>query len=182
MGSSNLTQKALTVNKEWNLLISPDSDEEINNEIIETFNEYWTEAIPLCECIDEYTNLYNENKKIQIDSWIKPRHKTLTPNNMQKSFIKNLRKSLAKNDKKGLLISATGTGKTFASAFALKEINPKKILFLVHREQIAKQAMKSYGKIFHEKTLGILSGNKKDYSVDFLFSTVQMMSNKENYE
>ena len=93
MGSSNLTQKALTVNKEWNLLISPDSDEEINNEIIETFNEYWTEAIPLCECIDEYTNLYNENKKIQIDSWIKPRHKTLTPNNMQKSFIKNLRKS-----------------------------------------------------------------------------------------
>lgn len=182
MGSSNLTQKALTVNKEWNLLISPDSDEEINNEIIETFNEYWTEAIPLCECIDEYTNLYNENKKIQIDSWIKPRHKTLTPNNMQKSFIKNLRKSLAKNDKKGLLISATGTGKTFASAFALKEINPKKILFLVHREQIAKQAMKSYGKIFHEKTLGILSGNKKDYSVDFLFSTVQMMSKKENYE
>ena len=182
MGSSNLTQKALTVNKEWNLLISPDSDEEINNEIIETFNEYWTEAIPLCECIDEYTNLYNENKKIQIDSWIKPRHKTLTPNNMQKSFIKNLRKSLAKNDKKGLLISATGTGKTFASAFALKEINPKKILFLVHREQIAKQAMKSYGEIFHEKTLGILSGNKKDYSVDFLFSTVQMMSKKENYE
>ena len=37
MGSSNLTQKALTVNKEWNLLISPDSDEEINNEIIEDY-------------------------------------------------------------------------------------------------------------------------------------------------
>ena len=35
MGSSNLTQKALTVNKEWNLLISPDSDEEINKKIID---------------------------------------------------------------------------------------------------------------------------------------------------
>jgi superfamily II DNA or RNA helicase len=53
-----------------------------------------------------------------------------------------------------------GTGKTYASAFALRSQNPKKALFLVHREQIAKQAIKSYRNVFGDsKNLGLLSGN-----------------------
>ena len=69
------------------------------------------------------------------------------------------------------------TGKTYASAFALREENPKKVLFLVHREQIAKQAIKSYKKVFGAtKTFGLLSGNEKNYNADYLFSTMQMMS------
>ena len=41
---------------------------------------------------------------------------------------------------RALLLSSTGTGKTLASAFALREMQPKRALFLVHREQIAKQS------------------------------------------
>src|SRR5699024_12535258 len=68
---------------------------------------------------------------------------------------------------KALLISATGTGKTYASAFALREEDAKKVLFLVHREQIAKQAIASYKKVFgNTRTFGLLSGNSKDYDVD----------------
>lgn len=47
-------------------------------------------------------------------------------------------------------LDTRGTGKTYASAFAVRELGYKKVLFLVHRNQIAEQAMKSYQKVFGE--------------------------------
>ena len=85
-----------------------------------------------------------------------------------------------KNVQKALLTSSTGTGKTLASAFAMREVHPERILFVVHREQIAKQALNSYRKVFGtEKTYGLLSGNHKDITADFIFATMQMMAKTE---
>lgn len=99
---------------------------------------------------------------------------------MQVSLIKEFRESLNRNDHRGLLISATGTGKTYASAFAIREMNPQRMLFIVHREQIAKQALNSYKNILsNNKTYGLLSGNSKDIEADCLFSTMQMMAKPE---
>ena len=62
----------------------------------------------------------------------------------------------------------------------MREENAKKVLFLVHREQIAKQAIASYKKVFGDtRSFGLLSGNSKDYDVDYLFSTMQMMAKAE---
>lgn len=70
-----------------------------------------------------------------------------------------------------------GTGKTYAAAFALREDNPKKALFVVHREQIAKQAIKSFSNVFgNTKKFGLLSGASKDYEADYLFATMNMMA------
>lgn len=137
------------------------------------------------EFIETYSLLYDVIKKqhqsIKQSSVVSIEAYKLRPNAIQLGFIENLKKIQNAGEKKALLISATGTGKTYASAFALREINPVKVLFLVHREQIAKQAINSYKKIFGEtKTFGLLSGNKKDYKADFLFSTMQMMSREEN--
>ena len=44
--------------------------------------------------------------------------------------------------------SNRGAGKQYASAFAMRELGFQRVLFLVHRNQIAKQAMKSYRKVF----------------------------------
>lgn len=79
-------------------------------------------------------------------------------------------------------MTRAGTGKTYASAFALRELNPSKALFLVHREQIAKQAIKSFKNVFGKtKTFGLLSGNSKDMEAQFLFSTMQMMAKPDIY-
>ena len=59
---------------------------------------------------------------------------------MQERFIANLRKILEQGEERALLISATGTGKTYASAFAMRELGFKRVLFLVHRVTLAKQA------------------------------------------
>lgn len=64
----------------------------------------------------------------------------------------------------------------------MQDQNPKRALFLVHREQIAKQALNSYKHVFgNTKTFGLLSGNSKDTDVDYLFATMQTMSKKEVY-
>ena len=56
-------------------------------------------------------------------------------------------------------------------------MNPKRILFLVHREQIAKQAMASFERVYNDPsiTFGLVSGNVKKYDATHVFSTMQMM-------
>jgi superfamily II DNA or RNA helicase len=80
------------------------------------------------------------------------------------------------------LISATGTGKTFLSAFDVKKFKPSKFLFVVHRLNIAKAAMKSYKSIFRGLgiKMGIYSGSARDLEADFIFCTVQTISKDEH--
>lgn len=189
VGSSNMTLSALTKNKEWNTRLVSTEQGEYAKEIIEEFRELWE---------SEYTSTYGDfieryrlnyelikkqkriAKQAEIPSIAQYR---LQPNSMQLAFIHNLQKLRNDGAKRALLISATGTGKTYASAFALREANPKKALFLVHREQIAKQAMNSYQKVFGDtKTFGLLSGNFKEYDEEYLFSTMQTMAKKDTLE
>ena len=68
------------------------------------------------------------------------------------------------------------------SVLYVQDQNPKRALFLVHREQIAKQALQSYRNVFgNTKTFELLSGNSKDINVDYLFATMQTMSKKDVY-
>lgn len=94
-----------------------------------------------------------------------------------------MRELIRQHKRRALLISATGTGKTYASAFALRDQNPSRVLFVVHREQIAKQSLQSYRRVFGNKVnMGLLSGSSRDYDADFLFSTMQMMAKPEIME
>lgn len=186
VGSSNMTLNALTKNKEWNTRLVSAEQGEFAQQIIREYRELWNMpcTVPYDEFIEQYRTNYEivkKQRKIAKQSEIPSIEQyRLQPNKMQEAFITNLKKLKQENVKRALLISATGTGKTYASAFALREDNPKKALFLVHREQIAKQAIASYKKVFGAtKTFGLLSGNSKDYDADFLFCTMQMMAKPE---
>lgn len=184
IGSSNMTNTALTTNREWNTKIVSTKSGEFVSEMLDEFEELWNHpnTYSYNAFIGAYRVHYEEYKKVKQKEDIKLPSKQLIPNSMQKAFISNLRKLRNENESKSLLISATGTGKTYASAFALQDQNPKKALFLVHREQIAKQALQSYKNVFkNTKTFGLLSGNSKDTDVDYLFATMQTMSKKEVY-
>lgn len=86
--------------------------------------------------------------------------------------------------KKALVVSATGTGKTYLGAFAVKEYKPKKFLYLVHREQIAKKALESFYRVIGGKKsdYGLLTGNKHDFDKKYLFGTVQTVSQEQILE
>ena len=192
IGSSNMTQSALTTNREWNTKIVSAEQGEYTQDVLAEFEQLWDSsyALPYEKFIDQYSESYVRNKVIRKQKEIARKQEvvrleefTLQPNSMQVGFIANLQKLREYGEEKALLISATGTGKTYASAFALREENPEKVLFLVHREQIAKQAIRSYKKVFgNTKSFGLLSGNSKEYDAEYLFSTMNMMARPEVHE
>ena len=89
IGSSNLTQKALTINKEWNLMASSSMDDDLANNVIDSFNIYWDYATPLPDCIEDYTKIYEESNKNRLKQEELTK-KVFKPNSMQKSFANNL--------------------------------------------------------------------------------------------
>ena len=195
VGSSNMTLGALTRNREWNTKMVSTEQGEFLTEIRQEFQQLWTSERTRSfeDFIDKYELLYRE---IQKQKKVATQGKAidllgyqLKPNSMQLNFIQNLQKLREEGENRALLISATGTGKTYASAFAMRDAAPGKALFVVHREQIAKQALKSYQRVLGKYKpdgspirYGLLSGNEKDYDADYLFSTMQMMSKEDVIE
>ena len=196
VGSSNLTQSALSTNHEWNTRIVSTTEGQYAKDIESEFNALWESSVCYDEYKDEYSKLFNKTKVERAELSKLTRtldlgySKVLVPNKMQEEFTCNLEQIIQAGGKRAMLISATGTGKTFASAFAVRKLfsdnilQNKKALFLSHREQINKQALKSYKRIFGEHiSMELLSGNQNDVckakGSSFLFSTMNMMAKEE---
>ena len=151
------------------------------------FYELWNSKHALS--FDEFYENYKEKyriikrqreiaKKEEVPSVEKYK---LQPNAMQVGFITNLRKIIAAGEERALLISATGTGKTYASAFAMRELGFKRVLFLVHRGQLARQTKKSYERIFDKSiSMGLVGAGHLDYDKDYVFAMVQTLNRDEH--
>lgn len=192
VGSSNMTSSALTTNREWNTKIVSTEQGEYTHNVVEEFDQLWNseQVLPFEEFIERYTDTYTRNKVIQKQKKLARETEIpslevyrLQPNSMQVGFINNLQKIYEAGENRALLISATGTGKTYASAFAMRELGFQRALFLVHRNQIAKQAMKSYRKVFGgQVVMGLVTGKHQKYDADFVFATIQTLSKDEILE
>lgn len=183
VGSSNLTQNALASNKEWNLQVSAIEDSKIIHKVQQEFESDFNSATPVTsEFIHEYEKLY-ERKRITLSELDEEKifENSIEPNAMQTTALSNLADIRSGGKYKALIISATGTGKTFLAAFDAQSQQPKRLLFVVHRLNIAKMAMKTFEKVFSgQKSMGIYSGKKRELDKDFLFSTVQTISKLEH--
>lgn len=187
IGSSNITRAALTTNREWNTRMISTDQGEMAQEIVGEFEELWNSPNTLS--FDEFYENYKERYKIikhqrdiakqdEITSIEKYR---LQPNSMQVGFITNLRKIIEAGESRALLISATGTGKTYASAFAMRELGYKRVLFLVHRGQLARQTKKSYQKIFGKNvSMGLVGAGYSEYDADYVFAMVQTLNRDDH--
>ena len=184
VGSNNLTQTALKANKEWSLKINSLANGALINNTLSQFQQMWQEAMPLTDIwLKQYTDKYHSLQKLKRQFATAQENistNDIAPNKMQQEALTALEKLQQDNKHKALLISATGTGKTYLSAFAVKKANPKRLLFLAHREQILKQACKTFAKIIPDIQYGILSANHKDFHKPYLFATINMLSKEEN--
>ena len=182
IGSSNLTMNALKINYEWNLRLTSFEQGEVIEQISNDLIEVWEEALPLSQdWITEYRKTYQPPAK-QVESVVEVKSNYIVPNKMQSVALKNLQELRNQGHKKGLVISATGTGKTYLSAFDVAQFKPKRMLFIVHREQILKKAMSDFRKVLGgpKEDFGILSGNRKDIHAKYLFATIQTIT-KDRY-
>ena len=182
IGSSNITSAALTTNREWNTKLVSTAQGEMSEDILREFDELWNSEYALDYDVfyEEYKQRYDiikAQREIASEGNITSleRYK-LKPNSMQVRFIANLKAILENDEKRALLISATGTGKTYASAFAMRELGFKRVLFLVHRASLAVQAKKSYQRVFGSTISVGLVGGYHEYDRDYIFATVETLN------
>ena len=177
VGSSNITRFALLKNFEWNVsLISKDNLDSYNDALIE-FELIWDKTLELdTKLIEKYRLQLN----YAIEKWdmdyVNAMDAKINPNSMQRKALRELRRYRDTGVKKALIISATGSGKTYLAAFDARNFGAKRLLYIVHRESILKDAKESFVKVFGaERTYGFYTGNENSLEADFIFATSNML-------
>ncbi|MGG0847085.1 DUF3427 domain-containing protein [Peribacillus simplex] len=193
VGSSNLTAHALKVNYEWNVKLTSHENGEIVHHFKNQFEEVWENAQTLTE---EWIAHYEKNHTQIVNSSVigqvtefPTSYKSnsikealeIVPNKMQQAALQEIQAVREAGKNKGLIISATGTGKTYLSAFDVRRLNPERMLFIVHREQILQKAKSNFNRVLGgiDKDFGILSGSNKQIDSKYLFATIQTISKEE---
>ncbi|WP_062515131.1 DUF3427 domain-containing protein [Halobacillus sp. KGW1] len=186
VGSSNLTTNALKVNYEWNIKLTSHENGEIIHHFNSQFRDMWKRAVPLTrEWIVEYEEGYVAPPLFEVadgrQSYTSNKvldSLSIEPNTMQAAALAGIQQVREAGEEKALIVSATGTGKTYLSAFDVRRVRPRRMLFVVHREQILYKAMRDFQKVLggDDRDFGILSGTKKETDARYLFATVQMIS------
>ena len=187
IGSSNLTMSALKLNYEWNVRLTSYNHGEIIHQMKMHLEEQWEQAIPLTqEWVTEYRENYIVEEITDLSVINDPplKENYIVPNRMQEAALSSLKALRESGEQRGLVISATGTGKTYLAAFDVLNARPNKMLFIVHREQILKDAMRSFQRVIGGSSgdYGILSGNRKDINAKYLFATIQTISKLEYHQ
>lgn len=171
IGSSNLTQSAISCNKEWNVLFRSYGAGGVLRSIRSEFSDLWSSELtaPLTPTwIKHYeearpaAETRRRNKAFRdhdvAETKADSSSQSVSPNKMQQRALAALSKIHQLGEKRALLVSATGTGKTYLSAFDVASVKPKRVLFLVHRQRILSASMESYRKLLgNAYTYGIYS-------------------------
>ena len=177
VGSSNITRFALLKNFEWNVsLVSKDNLNSYNDALIE-FELIWDKTLELDSKIIEK---YRLQLDYAIEKWdmdyVNAIDSKINPNSMQRKALRELRRYRDTGVKKALIISATGSGKTYLAAFDARNFGAKRLLYIVHRESILKDAKESFVKVFGaERLYGFYTGNENSLEADFIFATSNML-------
>ena len=205
IGSSNISQSALYSAEEWNVKLTDSSFFNIYEKSLNQFEKLWhsNEAIELTEdFIDEYEK-YKKSINVQNTfdyrkTKIKQKNE-FVPNSMQKRVLQKLRETRINGNKKGLVISATGTGKTYLAAMDIKQFfeiysntenklfeKPKisniKFLFIAHREELLENAMNVFSRILtiDKNEFGKIYGGLKEINKSMIFASIQSLKNCYN--
>ena len=190
IGSSNLSNAALTSGLEWNLKITEQDSFDIIKKFEATFESYWndSEFVSYNGTEEDKRRLQRSLRKEQKDS---DNDLSFTfdirPYAYQKEILEKLqveRKIFNKN--RNLVIAATGVGKTVISAFDYKDFckenrgKANRLLFVVHREEILKQARDTFRAILKNNNFGeLMVGGRTPETLDHLFVSIQSLNSKD---
>ena len=183
VGSSNLTRTALSLGIEWNYGVVPSRDAMGFAEVVRAFEELFVgpSTVALDQSwIDDYRSRRPEmtasptSEHVEVST--EQPEPPPEPHEVQKEALAALEQTRGEGARAGLVVLATGLGKTWLSAFDSQRPEFRRVLFVAHREEILAQAMKTFRRIRPRARLGLYTGTEKDESADVLFASVQTLS------
>lgn len=188
VGSSNLSNAAISSGLEWNVKVTRKDLPETIDKIAATFESYWNS--------NEF-EYYSEEQKERLARALKAEKyfdnnsaeiytMDIAPYSYQQEILDKLdaeRKVRGYN--RNLIVAATGTGKTVISALDYKRFcrqnsdKPCRLLFVAHREEILKQSMYTFRAVLKDANFGeMFVGNYKPESIDNLFISIQTFNSQ----
>ncbi len=179
VGSSNISRQALQDGLEWNYRI--DKSTEIG-EIRSRFEELFADprSIPLTH---NWIESYEQRRRLPTLP-VAPGSNELepppSPSEIQKEALMALNQTRKKGYQRGLVVMATGLGKTWLAAFDCQQTCARRVLFVAHREEILFQAENTFLRIRPQARVGFYTGQNKDEDVDILCASVQTLGKLEH--
>lgn len=176
IGSSNISQQALQDGQEWNYRVDyPGSSGYL--EARTKFEELFAHPRSK-ELTDGWIEAY-EARRIPPERALAPGSQEALPppipSDIQVEALEALKRTRAEGYRRGLVVLATGLGKTWLAAFDTHAMEARRVLFVAHREEILGQAAETFLRIRPHARVGFYTGKQRDSQVDILCASVQTL-------
>lgn len=189
VGSSNLSNAAISSGLEWNVKVTKKDLTETIDKIAATFESYWNS--------NEF-EYYEEGQRERLIRALKAEKYSeinnidiytldILPYSYQQEILDKLEaERTVRGYNRNLVVAATGTGKTVISALDYKRFcrqhpgQPCRLLFVAHREEILKQSMYTFRAVLKDANFGnLFVGSHKADSIDHLFISIQTFNSQD---
>ncbi|MCK5800635.1 MAG: DEAD/DEAH box helicase family protein, partial [Deltaproteobacteria bacterium] len=184
VGSSNLSGPALGQTVEWNYRVV-DAGQEGFKSIVGAFEELFTHPAtrPITrEWVAEYAKRSRPWSPVAnqppTDIEDEPVVHPPKPHGVQVEALEALQRTREQGNKAGLVVLATGLGKTWLGAFDSHRPEFSRVLFVAHREEILGQALNTFRRIRPDGIFGRYTGKEKVSDADVLFASIQSLGKK----
>ena len=186
VGSSNLTGPALETGVEWNYRIVSSRDGSGFADIVEAFEQLYRD--PATRQLDAaWIAKYQARRRppaviVPVEVKTEAPEPPPEPHEIQRQALAALMATREAGNSAGLVVLATGLGKTWLSAYDSSRPEFRSVLFVAHREEILTQAMQTYRRIRPEARLGRYTGTEKRPDADVLFASIQTLGRQQHLD
>ena len=183
VGSSNLSDSALQQGIEWNYRVLTSADPKGIVQVQQSFDQLFhhpSTRLVTQEWIREYTERRRPPERSSGTVLLETSKNAPPPHDIQLEALSALEQTRRDGNSAGLVVLATGLGKTWLSAFDSCRSEFRRILFVAHREEILTQALKTFRRIRPRASLGKYTGTDKVPDADVLFASIQTLGRQRH--